>query len=215
MKKKIGLFGGTFNPPHMGHTNAAMKFYEYSDLSLLYVMPACIPPHKELSPFDSPTNRFCMTSYAFSAEHFPNKNITVSDFELKSNEINYTIETVNYLLRRHTVAQIYVYVGSDMFFSLENWKSPKELFEKCIFITAPRDKESIGALQEYKQRFEQDYNARCCIMEIEPVIVTSTFLRDLFSDKSDNLSFSATKKYLTEDVYRYIIDKKLYQSQEG
>lgn len=215
MKESIGLFGGTFNPPHIGHIAAACRFYEEACLTKLYVMPTRIPPHKAVLPLDLPEHRYEMARLAFSGGVFSDMNIEVCDYELQSPSTSYTVLTVKHLLAIHHVERISVYVGSDMFVTLEQWKEADVLFRSCIFFAAPRDDESAASLLDFAKLYREKYGADCRILHMDPVPAASTNLRALFSAENDGFSESMTKNYLTEAVYRYIIEKKLYRVMKG
>jgi len=132
----IGIFGGAFNPPHIGHVQAAVKAVEQNDIDLLLVIPTGIPPHKIL-PSDSPSPemRLAMTQNAF---HNFDK-ISVSDLEVYSHDNNYTIDTVSKVQREHPDATLLLLVGTDMYESLYNWKDSETLLETVKPVLLPRD----------------------------------------------------------------------------
>lgn len=199
---KIGLFGGTFNPPHMGHIRAAECFAREAELDLLYIMPSALPPHKEIEGTDIPSHRFCMARMAF--KDIPCKTV-VSAIELSRSGKSYSIDTVNELLALHTNdcdGRIYMYIGSDMLFSFEEWKHFEELFEKCIIVTAARDESSLSEVSRICEDYRRKYGCRYKILSLSPLDISSTYLR--------STSYDSEKKYLTDNIRRYIIENDIY-----
>ncbi|MDR2572432.1 MAG: nicotinate (nicotinamide) nucleotide adenylyltransferase [Oscillospiraceae bacterium] len=139
---KIGIFGGTFNPPHTGHVQAVSTAAKQHDLDLVIVIPTGIPPHKKL-PFGtpSPEMRFEMTKSAFGNTAL----FKVSDIEIYSNESNYTIDTVTILKREYTDARFFLLVGDDMFNSLDSWKESKTLLKTVTPILLSRSVINISS----------------------------------------------------------------------
>ena len=100
--KKIGLFGGTFNPPHMGHVRALESFCREICPDVVYIMPSNIPPHKEISEGDSPALRFHMAQLAFGGNQADiseySEKTVFSAIEISRTGKSYSIDTVNKLI---------------------------------------------------------------------------------------------------------------------
>ena len=210
---RVGLFGGTFNPPHVGHLVSACRFYDACALSYLVVMPDYLPPHKQIDHAPSADHRFAMTKLAFQDEMFCGKNITVSDYELSRKGKSYTIDTVRHLLTAFRVNKLFVYVGSDMFLSLESWKDAQALFELCIFAASPREpgEPCLAAMRQAKAHYEECYGANVILLDGQPVDASSTGIRTAFEHCNDlPLTAIGQKKLLTDQVKRYIIENNLY-----
>ena len=126
---KIGLYGGTFDPPHKGHLKLACDFYSESDSDLLIVMPSFIPPHKRNST-TSAVSRFEMAKLAFGHLGEIGVNYTVSDYEITKHDVSYTIETVEFLLEKYPDSTLNLCVGSDMLYYFEMWKDADLLMKK-------------------------------------------------------------------------------------
>ncbi len=93
-QRRIGVFGGTFNPIHVGHLIMAEEVCKYHHLSKVLFIPAYIPPHKSAADLVDAHHRYQMVKEAISR----NENFEVSDFEIKREVRSYTIDTVNELL---------------------------------------------------------------------------------------------------------------------
>lgn len=208
--RTIGLLGGTFNPPHKGHLRAAIEFCKSENIDVLYIMPSYITPLKQMEKGDSPLCRFEMTQKCFDQKYFSSTTVCVSDFEISKKDLSYTIETVNHLLQKENTDKIYVFVGSDMFLSLESWKNAKELFEKCVFVTCPREDDVLEEQISKKNVYKDRYNAVCHILDIKPLIVSSTQVRKLLDKACDYKDFCMLKNILTESVLWYIIKSGLF-----
>ena len=118
---RIGIFGGSFNPPHLGHLLALREFQEKLNLDELLVIPAGDPPHKALSA-NSPDAelRFVLTELA--CVDIP--KCCVSDMELRREGKSYTADTVLALRGRYPADELLLLMGTDMFLSFEKWYSP-------------------------------------------------------------------------------------------
>jgi len=133
---KIGIFGGAFNPPHIGHVKAAQTAALENDLDLLLVIPTGIPSHKELpAGTPEPESRLKMTINAFSSSN----SIKVSDIEIFSNKRNYTIDTVSKIKQEYPDSELLLFVGTDMYDSLSTWKSSEDLLRTVLPVLLSRD----------------------------------------------------------------------------
>ena len=133
---RIGIFGGTFNPPHIGHIQAAKTAVMQQNLDLLIVIPAGIPPHKPLpNGTPDPKIRFIMTENAFLNE----PNTVISDIEIFSKNKNFTIDTITALKNDYTDCEFYLLVGTDMYDSLNTWKDSEKLLMYVNPVLLSRD----------------------------------------------------------------------------
>ncbi|HUO04214.1 MAG TPA: nicotinate-nucleotide adenylyltransferase [Candidatus Binataceae bacterium] len=125
---RVGLFGGSFNPIHLGHLRAAEEDREALGLDLIYFIPAASPPHKaegDLAPAD---HRLRMTELAAKG----NRHFMVSDAEIHRGGRSYTIETARYFLSTlRQPSTLYLLMGADQFAELETWKDPDEIAKLC------------------------------------------------------------------------------------
>lgn len=201
MKKRLGIFGGTFSPPHIGHLEAAKAFVSELSLDSLLIIPTFIPPHKEMHEID-PSHRLNMTHLAFSSL----EKVTVSPYELDKKGISYTFGTLEHFYSPDT--EIFFLCGTDMFLTLDEWKNPSRIFELATIALALRedaDKELLNKIYEAKKRFEKDFSARIILLENTPIEVSSSELRALINGGKD------ASKYLLPEVYTYIKENGLYK----
>ena len=122
--ERIGIYGGTFNPPHMGHVHVARHAIGALCLDKLLIIPSSTPPHKALTA-DSPTpdDRLRMLQMTFAGE----EKAEVSDLELQRGGVSYTFDTVKTLQSQYPNAELFLLVGTDMLLSFDRWYRYKEL----------------------------------------------------------------------------------------
>ena len=121
---KIGVYGGSFNPPHLGHVRAAQACKQALGLDRVLVIPASIPPHKQLtSSSASPEERLALTRLAF--ENLP--GFEVLNLEIRREGKSYTVDTIRELKAQYAHDELFLMMGTDMFLSFQDWYSPQEI----------------------------------------------------------------------------------------
>ncbi|MBP3580939.1 MAG: nicotinate (nicotinamide) nucleotide adenylyltransferase [Clostridia bacterium] len=205
---RIGFMGGSYNPPHTGHLNAARVFYEQQKLDKLLIIPAKVSPFKTDKKCDaSDEQRLEMCKKCFSTlQDDLGYNIEVSTIELDSDSISYTYLTIRTLLALYEGHELIMYVGSDMFFTLDKWKNPDEIFSSCKIYTICRDVGQMSDMLKAKDKYCKLFNANIVISNEKEVIVSSTDVRKEIYLKN----YSNCEKLLTDEVLRYIIINRLY-----
>ncbi|MCL2365657.1 MAG: nicotinate (nicotinamide) nucleotide adenylyltransferase [Oscillospiraceae bacterium] len=199
---KIGIFGGTFNPPHIGHERAAKAAVAQLQLDILLVIPVGIPPHKRLPP-DSPSAeiRLMMTQNAFSEILYA----TVSHIEVENTQPSYTIETVDKIKKTYPNAKLFLLMGTDMFLSLESWKAYDALLPKIIPTVFPRNDDDLDKISTYSDYLRNQYGCRTEIIKNIIVPISSSELRHI-------LPLRDGVGYITDTNYAYIISSRLYDA---
>ena len=214
---RIGLFGGTFNPIHLGHLRAVQEVQEAFTLDKCYLIPAAIPPHKKPIGIASAKDRFEMVRLAVSdSPHF-----SVSDVELKRSGPSYTIDTVRYyqaILPKAT--QFYLILGIDSFLQIEIWKSYMDLFRQVAFIVMarPGGKQISSQWQMLESSIKsagyQFFAAQNCFThpKKQPVYICDVSLLDISSTKIRKLikNRRSIKFLVPEKVEEFIKIKGLY-----
>lgn len=153
---KIGLFGGTFDPIHRGHTALAQAAREQFGLSRILFIPAHVPPHKQRQPLTSFAHRYAMVTLATATE----RSFIPSLLEAPAEELqspagkaakptapapNYTIDTVRRLKQGlKKIDQIFFLIGIDAFREIAKWHQSEALFTECEFIVASRPGYSLA-----------------------------------------------------------------------
>ena len=203
MKKKIGIYGGSFSPVHNGHVIAAQRFLKAFDLDCLLLMPVCIPPHKSALCEDSPGQRLDMLRLAVEDLPEYQSSVFVSDYEIQKQGKSYTVDTLEHFSNDDTA--LYLLCGTDMFFSLESWKNPARIFSLATIVCARRyDKDSIDEIRKYQQHYQRKYGAHIALLPGDPYPISSTEIRHLCRARED------IGKYVPEKVKNYIIVNNLY-----
>lgn len=147
---RIGIFGGTFNPPHVGHLIVAQYALELLRLERLYIVPVYKPPHRsnDIAPFE--------LRFDWCVKTFELKNVIVSDYEKIRGDISYSLYTVRYFAEQHNCTPYFV-VGEDALRYIETWHRYRDLLNSCHFVVYPRycgkpyherAKEKLGELFE-------------------------------------------------------------------
>lgn len=199
---KIAIYGGSFNPPHLGHLEAARSVCAELDPELLYIIPDNVPPHKEMddiSPEAEDRLRLCRLNFA-SLE-----KAQISDMELLRTGRSYTADTVSRLRELHPEDEFYLTVGSDMFLSFEEWYMYPYLLENCALAVISRDEADAETLMEHKAYMEREYGAKIELIPHEALPMSSTEIRGL-------LRLRMGAEYLSDAVYAEIIRCGFYES---
>ena len=150
---RIGIYGGTFSPPHNGHLAAAKAFMEQMWLDILYVIPTAIPPHKEMELSVSAEHRLAMCRAAFSGI----EGVYVSDMEIRRGGRSYTVDTLRELSGEDR--RLFLLCGTDMMLTLDQWRAPEEIFQLCYPVYIRRESDPILEARivaknaEYQQKF--------------------------------------------------------------
>ena len=173
---KIAIYGGTFNPPHRGHVESLQAVYEQAKPNRVLVIPASIPPHKELAA-GSPdaTERLELTRLAF--KELPYAEVT--DMELTRTGKSYTSDTVEELLRKHPDAELMLAMGTDMFLSFETWHEYRYLIENVTMLVFARREGEDEKIFKYGEYLESEYGAKIKYIMHDPLPISSSEIRRL------------------------------------
>ncbi|MCI8303376.1 MAG: nicotinate (nicotinamide) nucleotide adenylyltransferase [Lawsonibacter sp.] len=203
---KIGIYGGTFNPPHLGHLAAAQAAVGALGLDRLFIVPASIPPHKEL-PGDTPgpEHRLAMAEKMADALLMP-QVVQLSQMELNRKGKSYTADTLAALREEYPEAELWLLMGTDMFLTLHRWYEPERILNLagiCAFGRTEEDGEEVFAPQ--REYLEKNFpGARITTITLPDLVdVSSTRLREL-------LARGEGRDYLHPAVYGYILMNRLY-----
>jgi len=139
----IALFGGSFDPVHLGHLRIAEDVREYYNFSKIIFIPAYHSPLKE-SHFLSSEDRFRMLDLSIKNNPF----FEISDFEINKKEKSYTIDTIKFFKEKLGYNPFFI-VGSDAFLTLDKWKEPINLLENTNFIVVSRDNTDFEKIKEF------------------------------------------------------------------
>ena len=134
MTQKIGIFGGTFNPPHNGHVAIAKHARDLYGLEEILFVPCASPSHKSSEDLVSATHRIAMLEALAASD----ESYSVSSVDVDRGGVSYTIDTIRELQQRNPGAEFYFLIGSDSLLDLHKWKDIYEVLGLCTFVTYPR-----------------------------------------------------------------------------
>lgn len=188
MSKKIGILGGTFDPPHFGHLLIASEVKQAMQLSEIWFMPNQIPPHKQNEHFTDSKHRLNMLKLAIN-EH---QQFKIETIELEREGPSFTYETLCLLRTQFPDFSFYFIIGADMIEYLPKWHKIEKVIELVTFVGVKR--------QGYKTSTTYPVTE----VEIPQFDVSSTLLRKRLKANEN------TDYLLPEDVKRYIEENHLY-----
>lgn len=199
----IAIFGGSFNPPHLGHIEAAETAAEQLAPDRLLIIPNNVNPSKTLEP-GSPdgAERFELCKLAF-------RNIDraeLSDMELRRGGKSYTAETLERLIRDNPDAEFSLVLGADRLPELSDWYRFSYIAEHCTIAVLNREEGGDWETERECERLRRDYDAKVRIIEHVPISISSHELRR-------KLRMRMGSELLDSKVYEEIIRRRLYEAQ--
>ena len=197
---RIGIYGGTFSPPHNGHVAAARAFMEQMWLDFLYVIPTALPPHKEMEVQVDAAQRLEMCRLAFSGM----EGVYVSDLELRRGGRSYTVDTLRELWGEDR--RLFFLCGTDMMLTLDTWREPEEIFRLCypVYIRRENDRTLDAAIVQKITEYNQKYGKVVRRIVTEPLEISSNQVRTALQDGKD------VSRLIPASVEKYIRDNHLY-----
>lgn len=197
---KIAVYGGSFNPPHLGHAEAARTAVRELRPDRFLIVPDSIPPHKALAE-GSPTaqERLELCRLAFAG--IPGAEI--SDMELRREGKSYTYDTVRQLLERYPDAELDLVIGTDMLESFEEWYQFRYLLEHCTLAALSREEDDHEQIAAKTEALRKEYGARILLLPHEPLEASSEKVRE-------RLPLRAGEDLLDDAVYSEIIRRRYY-----
>ena len=200
--ERIGIYGGTFNPPHIGHIQAAKAAITALGLTNLLVIPDRVAPHKAM-PAGSPTPRQRLKMLSLAAADCP--RMEISDIELNREGVSYTYQTVQQLRPVYPDAELVLLMGTDMFLSFDSWKHPEIILENASLGVFYRGEKGEAAAIEAKKAEMEQQGAVVYLIKNQVINISSTQMRRL-------LAFRCAGEFLPEGVLDYIRENRLYNT---
>ena len=200
--ERIGIFGGTFNPPHTGHIRAAVRGAEALGLDKVVLIPARQVPGKQM-PEGSPTPEQRLEMVRLAAAPYP--ILEVSDLEVRAQGSSYTWQTLRTLGERYPGAELTLMVGSDRLLSLPKWKQAEEIVKTAAIAVVPRGGKQEKNLLLPGINALEEMGATVTTAETVPCEISSTQLRRL-------LAFRCASEFLDPAVEDYIRKNSLYHT---
>ncbi|MCF7895227.1 MAG: nicotinate-nucleotide adenylyltransferase [Candidatus Omnitrophica bacterium] len=185
---KIGILGGTFNPPHIGHLVLAQEVLEHLKLDKIFFIPTNNPPHKKGKQLE-PKKRFLMAKLTVAG----NYKFKVLDLELKRKGKSYTVDTIAELKTKYPKDKLYLIIGSDLAKDFKKWKSPEKIKKMATVVVAKRRGSPFRSSKSFKQ------------VDIIQIELSSSQIRE-------RIKKGKTVKYLVpKKVENYIKENNLYK----
>ncbi len=199
---KIAIYGGSFNPPHLGHEEVAMTVCRELSPDKFLIMPDNEPPHKAIAD-GSPgaLERLELCHLAF--QEVPCAE--VSDMELLREGKSYTADTVDKLRETYPTDELYLIMGTDMFLSFEDWYRFRYLLENCVLAVLPRTEDDMELIEQCRERFQRDYGARVELLSHVALPISSSEVRE-------KLRLRLGAELLDDRVYSRIIRENYYDA---
>lgn len=194
---RIGLFGGSFNPPHLAHLAVAEAARDQLGLDRVVWIPAATPPHKQREDMPAAEHRLAMTRLAVAG----NDAFTVSDIEVVRAGVSYTVDTIRALQEAYPETSFHLLLGGDSLAQLQTWIQPEEIVRRVPLVVYPRPGADLAAVPS-------------------PVMARTTFLDRPLLDPSSTairrlMRAGRSVRYLVPDaVLDYAAEHGLYDAAE-
>jgi nicotinate-nucleotide adenylyltransferase len=169
--RRIGLFGGSFDPIHRGHVDPVLEARRTLGLDQVVYLPTAEPPHKEGRRFAPALRRFCMVELALLGH----PELVVSDHELTEGRKSYTVETVEHFGREQPGAELFLFVGADSYLEIDQWRRHEDLLDLVTLVVLARP----GFERALERSPALPPGRGTVFVESAQVDVSSTDLRDL------------------------------------
>lgn len=191
-RPRIGIFGGSFDPPHIGHLVIAKAAMRQLRLDRVLFVPASVPPHKRGGTSASPRERLAMVRLALKG----NSHFAVSDLEIKRKGISFTAVTLKALQRRFPNAEFCLLVGSDNAKHFHTWKSPDEIARYASIAIYKRKRGGV---------LRKKYRAKVFRLKGPVLDISSSGIRKMIAEHRP------VRRLLPPTVLRFIVSKHLYK----
>ena len=194
---KIGLFGGTFDPIHIGHLIVMENVLNFMSLDKIIILPSSNPPHKLNKDKTDVKLRVDMVKKAIEN----NNRIILSTFEADNNEVIYSYQTINYFKEKYPADEFYYIMGEDSFMNIESWKNYKDLLRENLIVFA---RSSIDSQSGLVKKVKETNKENIHLINNLNINISSTLIRNLLKDGK------SIRYLVTDDVYDFIMENKLY-----
>lgn len=204
---RIGIFGGSFDPVHLGHLLLAEQALVQLSLERVIFVPAAIPPHKKHLQLTGKQQRLEMLHLAIGG----NDRFVVDTFELDREEVSYTVDTLLEFRQSMENDDLYLLMGADSLFEFATWKEPQRICQLAIPVVVARPGSpapDLSVLRSYvdDRRYREIEEAAFESLQVE---ISSSAIRE---------AANGGQRFLYQTpaaVERYLLDKKLYVTTEN
>lgn len=200
--KRIGIFGGSFNPPHTGHIQAASQALEALGLDRVLLIPAGHVPGKEM-PEGTPTPRQRLDLLRLCAMEHP--EFEALDMELNREGDSYTWDTVKALRRSYPREELVLMLGTDAFLNFSHWKNAKSIWKEASIAVLCRGEKGERAAASKEKKSLEAKGAKVYLVDNDTVAISSTQLRRL-------LAFGCGGEFLSAEEMDFIRSRGLYHT---
>ena len=197
--ERIGIYGGTYNPPHIGHLRAAEYAIEALKLDRLLLIPTGVSPHKEMAAGASTADRLELLRLSAASI----EKAQVSDIEIRRAGRSYTVDTLRAIREEHPDSELFLLMGTDMFLSFMTWREPETIMQLATLAVFCRGEKGERVKIEAQKAALESLGARVELVENPVTAISSTDLRRM-------LIFGCADPFLMPGVGEYIRDHGLY-----
>lgn len=199
--KRIGVLGGTFDPPHKGHIYIAKEAYKRLELDKIIFMPAGTPPHKTYKQITDGHIRYEMVKLTVKTYPY----FVVSNYEISKNGLSYTYLTLRHLKKENKDSEIYFIAGADSLLQLEEWRNVQEILDDATLVIFGRPGFSKEKLLRKKYIIEEKYKHEIIYLDLLELDISSS---DIRKEINKGLPIPSL---INEEVRKYINDMGLYK----
>ena len=192
---KIGLFGGTFDPIHIGHLIVMENVINTMDLDKIYILPNSNPPHKVQNKKTDINIRIKMVKEAI----YDNHKIEINDYDYRNNSIHYTYQTIDYFKKTYPDDKFYFIIGEDSFLDIKKRKNYEQILKENLIVFKRYSEKNSSLLSEINKI--KKYNKNIYLIDNIALDISSTLIRSLVKKKK-------SIKYLVDDKVIKIINKE-------
>lgn len=199
---RIGIYGGSFNPPHLGHALAIREMKTKLELDKVIVVPAAVPPHKALAS-NSPSVEMRLKMLKLALEGI--EDVEISDIELTRKGPSYTVDTIQMISAQNPDSTLFLLMGSDMFLTFSQWRAPEEICRHAVIAAMHRCETDTkaGLFEAQAAALRTQFRANVTLLENEFEEMSSTSVRRM-------LLFRCAESYLSPAVLQFIEENALY-----
>lgn len=189
------LFGGTFDPPHIGHLIIAESILSDLDIDKIIFIPSSIPPHKPLHSYSSASSRVEMLQISIKGT----PAFQISDIELNRPGASYSVDTIKQIKSQMSLSkeELYFVIGSDSLVEFQTWKNPHEILSLAQVIIAPRPSFT-------KDMVKPEFLEQVQFLDTPQIDISSSMIRERVREKK------SIRYYVIPEVLEYIQEKRLY-----
>ena len=196
---RVGVLGGTFNPPHLGHLICAQEAYVQLELDTVILIPARIPPHKPVEEEPGVEHRLELCRRAVRGD----ERFEVSDLEVARPGPSFTVDTLSELHSKAPDNDLFLIVGGDIAAGFAGWREPERVLSMATLAVAKRRGTARAAVDAALARLPRGERTR--FFRMPRIAISSTLIRD-------RVRAGLPIRYLVpEPVESYIAEKELYR----